>query len=78
MNMEHTFLLYPTDTLHVLGSTMAEYQVAHTASLMNDFWFSLSAFLLFVMVLFLIFRKKTLKNLVFRNLKLSAGSTASI
>ena len=72
MNMEHTFLLYPTDTLHVLGSTMAEYQVAHTASLMNDFWFSLSAFLLFVMVLFLIFRKKTLKNLVFRNLKLSA------
>ena len=70
--MEHTFLLHPTDTLHVLGSTMAENPIIHTASLMNDFGFSLGALLLFVMVLFLIFRKRILKNLVFRHLKLLA------
>lgn len=70
--MGHTFILHFTNALHVLGSSIAENLIAHPASLMNNFWFSLGTFLLFVMVLSFIFRKRSLKNLVLRHLKYSA------
>lgn len=70
--MEHTFILHPTDILHVLGCTMVENPVAHTAISMNNGEVSLLAFIVFVIVLFLIFIIKSLKNLVFRHLKYSA------